>query len=235
MEKLFVIDGDGDVTTLFSDDLPDLGEVQVGRASHVEPGLVSGSKGWDVVLSAHPLNGEYAGKVIASGVPLNQRQHALDLEVQFIQQNILGGSVNRTIVKVQLRILATIRSSRESSRSSIRRESCPWKSYAASTTSKGMRWSAWKSSRSRPGSPFNWMGICLIEGTRKGIEMAKPLGLGTKYIEITIDAEGEVEIEAHGYTGQTCRAATADIETKLGGVKRRKQKREALIQQKLGK
>lgn len=90
MEKLLVIDADGDVTTLFADDLPDLGEVQVGRASHVEPGLVPGSKGWDVVLSDHPLNGEHAGKVIASGVPLNQRQHALDLEVQFIQQNILG-------------------------------------------------------------------------------------------------------------------------------------------------
>jgi hypothetical protein len=56
-----------------------------------------------------------------------------------------------------------------------------------------------------------------------------------KFIEITIDADGEVEIEAHGYTGQTCRAATADIEAKLGGVKRRQQKREALIQQKLGK
>lgn len=56
-----------------------------------------------------------------------------------------------------------------------------------------------------------------------------------KFIEITIDADGEVEIEAHGYTGQTCRTATADIEAKLGGVKRRKQKREALIQQKLGK
>ena len=65
--------------------------------------------------------------------------------------------------------------------------------------------------------------------------MGKPLGLGMKYIEITIDAEGETEIEAHGFVGSTCHAATAEIEEKLGGVKSRKQKREVILKQKLGK
>lgn len=89
--KLLVIDEEGDVLTLHADDLPDLGVETARRASHVEPGLLPGSSGWDVVLSDHPLNGEHAGRVIARDVPINQRKRALDLEVQWLQENILGG------------------------------------------------------------------------------------------------------------------------------------------------
>lgn len=56
-----------------------------------------------------------------------------------------------------------------------------------------------------------------------------------KYLEITIDEEGEISMEAHGFTGRTCRAATAAIEAALGGVKQRKFKREAVLKQSIGR
>jgi len=91
MDKLILIDNDGDVVTLHADDLPDFGRPKVGRASHVEPGLVSGSDGWDVVLSDHPRNGAAAGTVVASGIPLDRREEALRIEADYIQREIMGG------------------------------------------------------------------------------------------------------------------------------------------------
>ena len=55
--------------------------------------------------------------------------------------------------------------------------------------------------------------------------MAKPpQGIGPKYLEITVDESGKTVVEAHGFDGQGCRAATASIEAGLGGVSSRKPK-----------
>jgi len=88
VDKLIVLEENGDVTTLHSDDLPDFGPARVARASHVEPGA-AGSDGWDVVLTDHPLNGDLAGHVVAAGIPMNRRQQALDAEVEFLQDHVL--------------------------------------------------------------------------------------------------------------------------------------------------
>jgi len=107
MDKLMIIDNEG-IVTLYSDDLVGLGEPKIERASNVEFGIVPGSKGWDVVLTAAPRNGIYAHMVIvdastairqdeaarglADGTykPFTTRQAALDVEVAFIQNMILG-------------------------------------------------------------------------------------------------------------------------------------------------
>jgi len=49
----------------------------------------------------------------------------------------------------------------------------------------------------------------------------KPSGLGGRYIEVTVGLDGEVTIEPHGFTGPTCREATAELERRLGTVAHR--------------
>lgn len=86
-EKI-VIDTDGSIEALYSDDKQALGRVvDVTRASHVEWGTIDGLTGWYVQLSDDPRNGEHAGKVIARGVPT--RQAALDLEVEYLNKHCL--------------------------------------------------------------------------------------------------------------------------------------------------
>ena len=47
-----------------------------------------------------------------------------------------------------------------------------------------------------------------------------------KRIELTIDAEGNVKIEAHGYKGRGCLEATKAIEEAIGIAGKRTQKAE---------
>ena len=83
--KCYRVAPDGTVTTLYSDDGPDLGPQEIQRASHVEPGK---DGGWDVVLTDHPRNGKWKGHVVARGV--KRRQDALRLEIDFINEHCLG-------------------------------------------------------------------------------------------------------------------------------------------------
>lgn len=46
-----------------------------------------------------------------------------------------------------------------------------------------------------------------------------PPGMGGRYIEVIIDEEGDAIVEAHGFQGQGCRAATRELEAKLGKMK----------------
>lgn len=91
MDKLLVIREDGNVETLYSDDLPQLGPQKITRASNVEPD--PDGDGWQVQLSAAPQNGCLKGWVIARHVPT--RAEALKLEVDFIQRHILGAGRQR--------------------------------------------------------------------------------------------------------------------------------------------
>lgn len=45
-------------------------------------------------------------------------------------------------------------------------------------------------------------------------------------IHVDIGPDGSLRIEAHGFTGTSCRAATAPIEEALGAVRSRKMKTE---------
>lgn len=55
--------------------------------------------------------------------------------------------------------------------------------------------------------------------------MAKPPGIGNKYVEVTIDEEGKTTVEVHGCdSASTCRKATEDLENALGKVTNRKAK-----------
>jgi heat shock protein HslJ len=47
-----------------------------------------------------------------------------------------------------------------------------------------------------------------------------------KEIEVTVDTDGSVQIEAIGFTGKLCEKATAEIERELGQVTARKHKPE---------
>jgi hypothetical protein len=49
-----------------------------------------------------------------------------------------------------------------------------------------------------------------------------------KEIHIDIDPDGNVTVEAHGYTGTSCRTATAALEKALGQVTGRNTKPEAV-------
>jgi len=92
VERVIVIDKtDGSVLTLNDDVLPNIGKREKPvRASVVEPGLVEGSEGWDVVLTDCVQNGKWAGHVVATNIPLDQRQLALKMERDFINTHILG-------------------------------------------------------------------------------------------------------------------------------------------------
>lgn len=48
--------------------------------------------------------------------------------------------------------------------------------------------------------------------------------MGQRLIEVTISPDGEVTIEAKGYVGSSCEAATKELEQELGlqNAKRRK-------------
>ena len=84
-EQLIVINAEGDIQTLYNDNLHALGRVHdVARASHVEPG----PDGWDVVLTDEPRNGAWAGHVVGRG--FGKRSDALAAEVAFINEHILG-------------------------------------------------------------------------------------------------------------------------------------------------
>jgi hypothetical protein len=49
-------------------------------------------------------------------------------------------------------------------------------------------------------------------------------GKTEKSVEVVIDAEGNTQIEAKGYTDGSCRSATDAIEKALGGVSARQMK-----------
>ena len=83
--RVYKILPSGNVTTLYHDDGPDLGNAIHSRASNVEPNPAGG---WDVILTDHPQNGKYAGHVVAQGVTL--RRDALNLEVEFLNKHCLG-------------------------------------------------------------------------------------------------------------------------------------------------
>jgi hypothetical protein len=87
-EKVITIEPDGTVLTLYADDLPELGRTENFRASDVEP--EENGRGWYVRLRDIPENGKFAGHYIARHVP--KREEAIRLEIQFIQENILGAS-----------------------------------------------------------------------------------------------------------------------------------------------
>lgn len=44
----------------------------------------------------------------------------------------------------------------------------------------------------------------------------KPTTIGNRYVEVTISPNGETKIEAHGFTGGACKAATKPLEEALG-------------------
>jgi hypothetical protein len=86
MDKLIKIHN-GVVTTLYADDLPELGTQKIQRASEVEP--EADGDGWFVKLTDHPRNGKWAGHTVARHVPT--RAVALACEIQFIQDVVLQG------------------------------------------------------------------------------------------------------------------------------------------------
>lgn len=74
-----VINNDGSITTVYSDDLHSLydeGSVSIKRASHVEPG---DNGKWYADLS--PVSGPVLG-------PFTLRQEALDEEVKWLRNNL---------------------------------------------------------------------------------------------------------------------------------------------------
>lgn len=56
--------------------------------------------------------------------------------------------------------------------------------------------------------------------------MAKPQGLGKKYLEFDVAPTGEVTTEAFGFEGKTCLKATEGYEKALGLVSQRTEKTE---------
>ena len=86
MQENFVINSDGSITTIYSDDLAELCASQrIERASNVE---ADGLGKWYVQLSDSKLNGKFAGKIIGSG--FTSRAEALKFEVQWLVENILN-------------------------------------------------------------------------------------------------------------------------------------------------
>jgi hypothetical protein len=83
--EVYSIDENGDILTLYSDDLVALGAMKITRASNVEP---DESGKWSVQLSDDPALGEHKGVTIGSG--FTTRAEALDFEVAWINKNILG-------------------------------------------------------------------------------------------------------------------------------------------------
>lgn len=87
-EQVFDINETGEALTLYSDDLVELGgQRQISRASHVEPAS-EGDGTWEVKLGDDPILGKWAGKLIGNG--FTTRKEALEFEVNWINQNILG-------------------------------------------------------------------------------------------------------------------------------------------------
>ncbi len=62
--------------------------------------------------------------------------------------------------------------------------------------------------------------------------MAKTPKTRLKEIEITIDEDGSSSVEAFGYTDNTCKAATREIEEALGAVTSRKEKDHGVVTEK---
>lgn len=54
-----------------------------------------------------------------------------------------------------------------------------------------------------------------------------------KYVEITVDDESKVTIEAHGFNGQGCLEATRDIERALGRAGKRVHKTAQTVKQQI--
>lgn len=52
----------------------------------------------------------------------------------------------------------------------------------------------------------------------------KPVGVGERYDMITIDLEGNVALEQHGYQGEDCKIASKALEDRLGEVTSRRKK-----------
>jgi len=54
--------------------------------------------------------------------------------------------------------------------------------------------------------------------------MDKPYGIGECYDHVTIDKDGQVKLEQHGYAHGACQQASKHLEQSLGIVKDRKSK-----------
>lgn len=85
MEKVFLIEDDGRIVTLYDDAFAELGAHKVCRASSVEFNNVD--QQWHVELSDCQPRAGFAGLEIGNG--FKTRQEALDAEVKFIQETIL--------------------------------------------------------------------------------------------------------------------------------------------------
>lgn len=51
--------------------------------------------------------------------------------------------------------------------------------------------------------------------------------MAERYIDVVVDDDGKVTIEAHGFTGGACLKETAEIEKALGKVTKRTMKAES--------
>lgn len=84
-EKVFIVEPDATILTMYDDNMVGLGKHTITRASEVE----ADTEGkWFVKLGNDPELGEHAGRVIGQG--FSTRQAALDFEVQFINQFLKG-------------------------------------------------------------------------------------------------------------------------------------------------
>jgi hypothetical protein len=61
-------------------------------------------------------------------------------------------------------------------------------------------------------------------------KVSKPVGVGEKYLEFTIDKSGAVTVEAHGIQDGSCHRATENYEKALGVVQNRKLKSQQCAQ-----
>ncbi len=51
---------------------------------------------------------------------------------------------------------------------------------------------------------------------KTNMDELKPSHIGGRYIHVEVDKVGETKIEAHGFTGGTCKQATKPLEDALG-------------------
>jgi hypothetical protein len=52
----------------------------------------------------------------------------------------------------------------------------------------------------------------------------KPAGIGSRYVRLHVSPEGQTTVEAFGFDGETCQAATRNVENALGRVSSRTKK-----------
>lgn len=61
-------------------------------------------------------------------------------------------------------------------------------------------------------------------------KVAKPVGVGEKYVEFTVEKNGAVGVEVHGISDGSCHRATENYEKALGVVQNRKLKSQQCAQ-----